>query len=161
MTVRIATLADLSEIVEVYSIARRFMSDNGNPHQWGDGKYPPESLLKEDILKKQLYVVDCDGRIEGVFIFALGPDNDYLFIDGEWLNSDPYAVIHRVASSGRAKGILKTAVDFATQRSKNIKIDTHEQNTVMQRALEKLGFKRCGIIHLENGEPRLAYQLSL
>lgn len=28
----------------------------------------------------------------------------------------------------------------------------------MQHVLEKNGFVRCGIIHLENGDPRIAYQ---
>jgi hypothetical protein len=28
----------------------------------------------------------------------------------------------------------------------------------MQHQLEKLGFQRCGIITLANGEPRIAYQ---
>mgnify|MGYP003296922186 CR=1 FL=1 len=42
--------------------------------------------------------------------------------------------------------------------SLNIRIDTHHDNVVMQRLLKKLGFQYCGIIHLENGDPRLAFQ---
>ena len=60
---------------------------------------------------------------------------------------------------GRAKGVLKAAVEFAKLQVSNIRIDTHEDNIVMQTALSKLGFKRCGIIYLENGDPRIAYQL--
>jgi hypothetical protein len=28
----------------------------------------------------------------------------------------------------------------------------------MQRVFEKNGFQRCGIIHVEDGTPRIAYQ---
>lgn len=159
MEIRKANLGDLSEVLAVYDIARAFMCDNGNPHQWGDDGYPAECLLREDIEKEQLYVVESEDGIEGVFMYNVGPDPTYLKIDGEWLNSEPYAVIHRVASRGRKKGVLRLAVDFATSVSSNIKIDTHEQNIVMQNALQGLGFKRCGIIYLENGDPRIAYQL--
>ena len=50
-------------------------------------------------------------------------------------------------------------MDYAFSRSDSIKIDTHKDNAVMQHQLEKYGFKRCGIIFLENGEDRIAYQM--
>lgn len=31
-------------------------------------------------------------------------------------------------------------------------------NSVMQKAAENLGFKRCGIIYCSDGSPRIAYQ---
>ena len=54
--------------------------------------------------------------------------------------------------------MLHECVNYALQHSDNIKIDTHHDNKVMQHQLEKEGFVRCGIIKLENGEPRIAYQ---
>ena len=45
---------------------------------------------------------------------------------------------------------------------KNIRNDTHPDNRSMQRAVEKFGFERCGIIYIvgteEDGSPRAAYQ---
>ena len=38
-----------------------------------------------------------------------------------------------------------------------IRIDTHEDNYVMQNALAKQGFRRCGIIYVEDGTTRIAY----
>ena len=35
---------------------------------------------------------------------------------------------------------------------------THEENLVMQSAIAKCGFTRCGIIYLESGDPRIAYE---
>ena len=40
----------------------------------------------------------------------------------------------------------------------NLKIDTHEDNVVMQHVLEKNGFERCGKIYTHDGTPRIAYQ---
>ena len=37
-------------------------------------------------------------------------------------------------------------------------IDTHKDNIPMQRVLLRNGFVYCGIIHLENGDERIAYQ---
>ena len=54
---------------------------------------------------------------------------------------------------------MRACIDFCTQTISNIRIDTHENNKTMQNALERIGFVRCGIIYLPNGDPRIAYQL--
>ena len=158
MTVCKATLEQIEEILAVYETARQFMKKHSNPTQWAD-RYPPESLVEKDIAEGKLYTVIYEGVIEGVFFFDEGPDPTYETINGAWLNSLPYCVIHRIASSGRKKGILKTAVEFCSGFCDNIRIDTHTDNFVMQKALQKLGFKPCGTVNLENGEERIAYQV--
>ncbi len=158
MNIQKATPERLDEILAVYETARTFMRDNGNPTQWAGG-YPSKELLCGDIENEKLYIIEDEGVIEGVFYFSEGPDPTYECIKGEWSNALPYHVIHRVASRGVKRGLLKLTVDFCLTFCDNIKIDTHEDNYVMQKALEKLGFKRCGIIFLENGEERIAYQV--
>ena len=160
MLVRKATQSDYNRIMEIYEIARSFMAETGNPHQWGDLGYPYPDLIKEDIEKQRLLVIIENETVEGVFFWSLGADPTYVEIDGQWLNDKPYGVIHRIAGSGRVKGILKTAVEYGLQFSDSIKIDTHVDNTVMQSALEKLGFKYCGMVYLPHGVWMKAYQLS-
>ena len=46
----------------------------------------------------------------------------------------------------------------SVSNSTNVKGDTHEDNYVMQKVFEKNGFRRCGIIYVEDGTPRIAYQ---
>ena len=57
---------------------------------------------------------------------------------------------------------VQTAVDFCFNECfkmfPSLKIDTHKDNIPMQKVLLRNGFKFCGIIHLENGDERLAYQ---
>lgn len=159
MAIRPAAWEDLETILEIYDRARAFMARTGNPHQWGDG-HPRRELVEEDIRRGENYVItDEQGAVHGVFYFAPGPDPTYAVIeDGAWVDDGPYGVIHRIAGDGQLKGVLAAAVAFGRTQCASLRMDTHHDNQVMQRALEKNGFTRCGIIHLENGEPRIAYQ---
>lgn len=158
--VRNAVSADLPRIDEIYAYARDFMEKTGNPNQWGKTN-PPHEWLVEDIRRQLLHVIEDDSGIHGVFYFYIGQDPTYGQIeDGDWHSRDTYGTIHRIASDGSG-GILHTAVEFCKKKIDHIRIDTHHDNIVMQRAVAKLGFKRSGIIHLANGSPRIAYELNL
>lgn len=157
MNIRKAIAAELERICDIYDIAREFMRATGNPTQWSDG-YPERELLAEDIKNGNLFVMEKDGLPIGVFALFTGEDPTYQYIEGQWCNDAPYATIHRIASDGSAKGVLPAAVDYAYSLHQNVRIDTHHDNKVMQHLLAKLGFARCGIIYLENGDPRIAYQ---
>lgn len=157
--IRKAKREDLLRVIELYAHARSFMKEHGNPGQWGDG-YPPETLICHDIDRESLYVVLDEDGIHGVFYFAVEDDPTYERIfDGKWNSIAPYGVIHRVAGDGSG-GILGSAVSFAREKIRHLRIDTHEDNYVMQRALERLGFSRCGIICVEDGTPRIAFELT-
>ena len=78
--------------------------------------------------------------------------------DGEWINDDEYGVIHRIAVKYNGRNIIGKVYEYCSKLCKNLKIDTHKDNKPMQRSLEKNGFTRCGIIYLENGDERIAYQ---
>ena len=155
--IRNATLDDLPIILEIYKYAREFMKNNGNPTQWKNN-FPPEELLINDIKKKQLFVYENNGVINGVFAFIIGEDATYKYIEGNWLSDDIYGTIHRVASDGSEKGLLNKIVDFCSKNISHIRIDTHEDNKVMQHVIEKNGFTKCGIIYVADGSPRIAYE---
>lgn len=157
-TVRKARPDDLPRIEEIYAIAREFMEQTGNPNQWGK-TYPPHEWLVDDIEQGLLYVIAAEDAIHGVFYFYIGADSTYASIeDGAWRYDIPYGTIHRIASDGSG-AILRTAVAFCSEMSDYIRIDTHHDNIVMQKAVSKLGFERSGIIRLANGDPRIAYEL--
>ena len=68
-----------------------------------------------------------------------------------------------ISVSNRGRGlsgkIIEFAADFAVKNGKkSLRIDTHRGNAVMRRMLEKNGFVYCGIIYLEGGEERVAYE---
>lgn len=152
-----ATFSQLPQILEIYEKARAFMAQSGNPDQWGT-QYPPEEMIRQDILDGKCYVNCIDRQILAVFYFALETDPTYVKIDGAWLNDAPYGVIHRIAVGESGKGAAAECFAFAESLCSNIRIDTHEKNLPMQRCLSKRGYTRCGIIYLEDGDPRIAYQ---
>lgn len=155
--VRKAEYEDLPRIEEIYAYARAFMVKTGNPNQWGSTN-PRHEWLVEDIRQRLLYVITDETGIHGVFYFYIGEDPTYGSIeDGQWHSDAPYGTIHRIASDGSG-GILRTAVEFCSGMIGNIRIDTHHDNRIMQKAVAKLGFRRSGIIHLANGSPRIAYE---
>lgn len=154
--VRKANWEDLPRIEEIYDCARAFMAASGNPNQWGK-THPPVAQLKQDIENGNLYAVADGTGIHGVFYFTIGADPTYDSIyDGAWHSDRPYGTIHRIAGDGSG-GILRAAVEFGRQQIDHLRIDTHEDNKVMQRSVKKQGFQRCGIIYIEDGSPRIAY----
>lgn len=134
------------------------MRQTGNPNQWKDDS-PSQAVLLDDIQKRQLYILEDSLGIQAVFALIPGDDPTYGYIEGSWLNDAPYAAIHRVASAGTRKGVLKECLDYCGAKYSSLRIDTHFDNKIMQHLLDKYGFHRCGTIYLENGDPRLAYQL--
>ena len=157
MEIRLTTAADIPRLMQVFAIARKFMRDTGNPNQWADD-YPGEAFLRSDIERGDSYVCVSEGRIVATFVLRGGIDPTYNIIyEGAWPNDNPYATIHRIASSGEVKGIFRAVMQFASQKYSTIRIDTHRDNHVMQSILSKEGFAYCGIIHCWNGDERLAY----
>jgi len=160
MNIRTATLEDLDTILQIYADARAYMRQGGNLTQWAGG-HPTKAVVEADIRAQELYVCTEESEILGVFFFRVGKDPTYHCIyDGAWQNDAPYAVIHRIAvsKSSHGKGVAAFCFAYCYSQFQNLKIDTHRDNHPMQRALLKNGFRYCGIIHLLNGDERLAYQ---
>ena len=157
--VRQAKMEDLSIILNLRDQAREIMRSYGNIFQWPDG-YPPEEKFIHDIEQGCSYLMMNDmGLIIGTFAFIPGPDITYNTIyDGQWLDDKPYHVIHRIASTPDSHGILDAVLDYCEAIDPNIRIDTHEANIIMRKGLEKRGYQYCGIIHLLNGDERMAFQ---
>ena len=158
MNIRHAKSHEIPALIEIYDNARLYMRENGNLTQWNNG-YPNATVLYDDIKKKQLYVCEENSEILGVFCYFEGIDPTYTKIyNGNWIDEDHVGVMHRVAVAVHRKGVASFCYDYCFNISKNIRIDTHRDNIPMQRSLIKNGFKYCGIIHLLNGDERLAYQ---
>ena len=159
MIVRPAIVSDMQAIMAVLEAAKGIMRASGNLHQWVNG-YPSESVIREDMDKEQGFVLEEGAKVVGYFTFMPSPEPTYSTIyGGAWLDDDkPYHVIHRIASLPEVHGVFAAIMDFAFAHDGNIRVDTHEDNHIMQHNLLKHGFSYCGIIYLASGDPRLAYQ---
>ncbi|MCI5517395.1 GNAT family N-acetyltransferase [Roseburia sp. MUC/MUC-530-WT-4D] len=157
MEIRRSTKNDLAEITAVYTYARKFMKEHGNPNQWGDRK-PEETRVFADIEEGHSYVCTENGKIGCVFSFEITEEPTYRVIDGKWQNEKTYGVIHRIATNGTCKGMASYCMKWAYDKHPNIRIDTHKDNIPMQSLLKKLGFVYCGTIRLQDGSERMAFQ---
>ena len=150
---------DLERMQQIFAQAREKMVACGNPNQWTGG-YPTDEMLLQDMANGTGYVLEQEGEIVGSFMLAPGIEPTYINIyEGEWLQTEkPYQTIHRIASAHGIKGVLPAVCQWVFERTDNIRIDTHRQNAIMHHLLRKEGFTYCGIIYLEDGDERLAYQ---
>ena len=138
MSIETAQEQDLPELLHIYARARELMRQSGNPTQWGDS-WPPEEVLQRDLSEGILYRIRRKGSIVGAFAFGVGPYPPYEAIQGAWLDQSPYGVIHRLASDGRERGLFDECLSFCRERVGSIKIDTHPDNAIMRRLIEKNG----------------------
>jgi len=166
MTFSKAYTMDLSSIMKIIADAQIYMASQ-NINQWIDG-YPSEELILNDIANNESYIVKNEQNIiVGTAMFTTKLEQTYNTIDGKWLTADDakYGVIHRIAvgANYRGKGIAK----FISSESEKLliknniasmRIDTHEDNKGMQSLLKGLDYTYCGIIYLEDGDKRLAYE---
>lgn len=160
MKIRKSTFADLDRILELYKNARAFMAANGNPTQWGTTN-PPQNVIENDISTGHSYVCEANNNIIATFFFDNCEEPDYATIyDGQWLNDAPYGVVHRITSDGTIKGTASFCLQWAYEQCKNLKIDTHRNNHIMQHLLKKNGFSYCGVIYIKDGTERIAFQKS-
>ena len=158
---------DLEIIMPIFSEARKTIASLGID-QWQNG-YPSQTVIEQDIYKEQSYCVIVGEKICATFAILLHgePTYDEIF-DGKWLTGDEkgqYLAIHRVAIalSSRGSGLSGKIIDYAAELAtslgkRSLRIDTHEGNIVMRRMLEKNGFTHCGIIYLNDGGKRVAYE---
>ena len=155
--IRTAKTEDMPRLLEIYAAARIFMRSYGNDVQW-TGVYPGEDILRQDIGAQRLFVVIREDQIVGCFMMGAGPDPTYLKIyNGQWACDKEYGVIHRIASDGSVKGLLAEAVSYAKNFYPYIRIDTHEKNIPMRKALLKQGFTHRGTIYIADGTARMAF----
>lgn len=158
MEIRRSQQSDIAVILKIYEHAREFMIANGNPNQWINN-YPDITLIEQDIASNRSYVCMNNDQIIGTFMYVEGADPTYAKIDeGEWINHEPYGVVHRIASAKGKRGVASFCLNWCFEKSKNIRIDTHKDNFPMQNLLKKIGYRQCGIIYLDNGDERIAFQ---
>ena len=164
MKFRKTTIEDINNVMKIINEAKEYFRKN-RIDQWQNG-YPNSDTIYDDIKNNSSYVLESGNKILATAMVSLEEDKTYKNIyNGDWLNSGDYAVIHRIAVSEKAKGngiasdIIKEVENLCKEnRVNSIKIDTHKDNISMQKLLEKNDFKYCGIIYLEDGSERIAFE---
>lgn len=155
----------IDDVMRIINQAKNYFKRN-NINQWQDG-YPNRQSIEIDIDENKSYVLIDNDCILGTMFFSIGDDPTYNYIEnGNWLTHDQkYAVIHRIVVDENMKGkslafeLIKYAMHICQKNNiKSIRIDTHKDNLSMQKFLSKHAFEACGIIYLENGDERIAFE---
>ena len=126
--------------------------------------YPTQQTIQEDIEQGIGYVFADETGIIGYCCIIIGDEPAYHKIEGAWKTERQYAVVHRMAFSHRARGggLSGKAFNLIKEfcRSNHIhaiRVDTQDENKVMQHILVREGFVYCGLIQFDGG-PKLAYE---
>ena len=158
---------DIKDIMKIIKQAQVYFKENGID-QW-QNNYPNEEVILRDIQNECSYVLLKDNNIIGTTVISFKKDTNYdKIFEGHWLSNGDYAVIHRIAIDNNYKGlgishkIIEYAKELTLERGfKSIKVDTHEDNISMKSLLKSNEFKYCGIIYLEDGSKRVAFEKRL
>lgn len=160
-----ATKDDVNQLFHCIEEARSYFKENKIP-QWQSKQYPSIHHIFQDIEKGQSYVVKEDDQVIATAAISLEKDPNYIHIEGHWLKDENYMVVHRIAilPTWKGKQVGKLFIEYAKKKAlafgyASVRIDTHPKNQAMIRLIEKCGFTYCGIIYVEDGTPRNAYEL--
>lgn len=160
-----ANTSHIPFIKQLITDAQSFLKSQGI-NQWQNG-YPDTALLEHDIQLKQSYLwINENSEILATLVIRIDEEPTYQKIEGKWLTTNAnYGVIHRLAvntkirQKGCAQNVIKAAEDFCKKQKKtSMRIDTHKENKIMQHILKKGAYSYCGIIYVEDGSPRYAYE---
>ena len=158
---------DVPRIMEMIDQGKVYFKTQGI-NQWQKG-YPNEETIRQDIKGGKSYLLELEGTIVATACLSFNDEKTYEKIyEGAWLSEDSHGIIHRIAVAQEHKGqgvagllLEQLEILCRTEGAKSIKIDTHRDNHTMQRFLEKTGFSYCGIIFLQEGDERIAFEKRL
>jgi GNAT superfamily N-acetyltransferase len=153
---RQANETDIPVIWEIIqqSIERRRKDGS---QQWQNG-YPNLQTVESDVSKEFGYVITVDNEVAVFAALIFNDEPAYSTIEGAWLTTGEFLVIHRIAVSEKfaGQGLVKKLFDYIEDfvRSHNvqsIKVDTNFDNLAMLKILESKGYSYCGEVVLAGG----------
>lgn len=151
-------MGEVPLIMPLIDHSRSIMRATGNKAQW-DG-YPGPDLIGSDISKGIGHVIEQQGCVVGYFALLQEPEPTYAVITGGlWLDdTTPYNTLHRLACAPGVQGIARCAFDYAEGQCASVRVDTHLCNTIMLHIIQSRHYTRCGVVYMNDGSPREAFQ---
>ena len=85
-------------------------------------------MIESDIYKNISYLCVDEGKIVGTFVYFEGIEPDYAEIhDGQWLNDEPYGVVHRVASATGKRGVATYCLNWSFEPVSYTHLDVYKR----------------------------------
>ena len=145
---RLAEPFDLDKIFQVFESAIKNMISQ-NILQW-DEIYPQKDDLREDILKKELYIGILDKEIASVYV--LNDECDEQYKNGNWKYPDAsYKIVHRLCVDPRFqnRGVGRETVKHIEEVVRemgiqSIRLDAFTENPFSLRMYKKAEYNIVG-----------------
>lgn len=155
MKIRKAEIEDLNIVIDIFRNAINEMDDN-NIHQW-DETYPANTILEQDILKKQMYVGVKEDTIVSVLVVNDEFDNQYK--NGNWeYDNERFAIIHRLCvnpiyqNQKVGKNTMIMIENLLQEEGiQSIRLDAFSLNPYALKMYETLGYKKVGETNWRKG----------
>jgi len=151
---RPASAHDFDAVVSLYSQAISHMCEIGI-EQW-DERYPDADLLRDDMERGEMYVLQRGGEILAVVVVNARQDEEYA--QGDWRCGNNAAVIHRLCvhpkhqHQGIAAEVMRHAERLIAGRGyDSIRLDAFTQNPYALRLYERFGYIRAGEVRYRKG----------
>lgn len=149
--IRKARCLDIDSLMNITKACAAFMIKN-KIYQWNE-HYPNSQAFKNDIFRKELYVLEQNNTIIGCITISTFMDEEYKEV--EWLTPNKNNIyIHRLAihPKHQGKGFAQQLMNFAERFAINngytsIRLDTFSKNNRNQKFYELRGYKRLGEIY--------------
>lgn len=160
---RLAIAGEETRAMELLNQGKAYMLQQ-NLQQWDDS-YPAISDVLGDIQEGKGWFL-CDGENTIAYFCATdGEEEVYRVIEGQWLTQgSKYLTIHRLAfdsayrGKGLASAVFTLSEEIAREKgAKSLRVDTHGDNKIMQRVINRSGFTYCGVVYYD-GSPRVAFE---
>lgn len=159
---RNAVISDREPIWQILQQAIERRKKDGS-NQWQDG-YPNFETVENDIKSNFGFVLESGNQIMAYAALIFEVEPAYEVIDGKWLSTGKYAVVHRVAVSDKFAGkgiatqVFKEIEKIAISKNIfSIKVDTNFDNVPLLKILIKLNYTYCGEVYFR-GSVRKAFE---
>ncbi len=163
--IRRAKILEIPEILSISRACAQFMIQNGI-FQWNE-YYPSESVFKNDVIRKELYVLVHNSSI--VACVAISSFMDVEYGPVQWLTPNNKNIyIHRLAvhPAHQKKGYARQLMDYAETYARDnkfisIRLDTFSKNERNQKFYETRGYHKLEEIYFPNQstDPFYCYEL--
>lgn len=165
--IRKARLSDLASIKNLTEACAIKMQEKGI-FQWNE-HYPSMEIFESDIESEELYVLEENGRLQGIIVLSPQMDEEYIPI--KWLTENGKNLyVHRLATNpetwgkGHGRKLMDFAEDFARENGYvSVRLDTFSQNLRNQKFYEARGYQRLGDVYFpqQSEHPFYCYELPL
>jgi ribosomal protein S18 acetylase RimI-like enzyme len=155
MKIRKAELKDLNIIIDIFRNAINVMNYN-SIDQW-DEIYPTNTILEQDILRKQMYAVIKDDTI--VSVVVVNNEFDEQYKNGNWqYDNERFAVVHRLCvnpiyqNQKIGKETMIMIEDLLRKEGiQSIRLDAFSLNPYALKMYETLGYQKVGEANWRKG----------